>query len=126
MPKTIIYQKPSCTTCRKVYAALKDSGVDFDAIDYYTNPIPRSKIKNLLSKMNITAAEILRTKEPIYKELKLAQKKYSDDELIDLMEKHPELIERPIVERGSKAILARPAERILEILPVSAKGRITL
>ena len=121
MPKTIIYQKPSCTTCRKVYAALKDSGVDFDAIDYYTDPIPKSKIKNLLSKMNITAAEILRTKEPIYKELKLAQKKYSDDELIDLMEKHPELIERPIVERGSKAILARPAERILEILPVSAK-----
>ena len=121
MPKTFIYQKPSCTTCRKVYAALKDSGVDFDAIDYYTDPIPKSKIKNLLSKMNITAAEILRTKEPIYKELKLAQKKYSDDELIDLMEKHPELIERPIVERGSKAILARPAERILEILPVSAK-----
>ena len=121
MPKTIIYQKPSCTTCRKVYAVLKDSGVDFDAIDYYTDPIPKSKIKNLLSKMNITAAEILRTKEPIYKELKLAQKKYSDDELIDLMEKHPELIERPIVERGSKAILARPAERILEILPVSAK-----
>ena len=59
--------------------------------------------------------------EPIYKELKLVQKKYSEDELIDLMEKHPELIERPIVERGSRAILARPAERILEILPVPAK-----
>ena len=71
--------------------------------------------------MNIAAAEILRTKEPIYKELKLAQKKYSEDKLIGLMEKHPELIERPIVERGSRAILARPAERILEILSIPAK-----
>lgn len=121
MPKTIIYQKPSCTTCRKVYAALKDSGIDFDAIDYHVDPISKVKIKSLLSKMNISAAGILRSKEPLYKELKLAQRKLSENELIDLMEKHPELIERPIVERGSKAILARPAERILEILSVPAK-----
>ena len=120
MPKITIYQKPTCTTCRKVYAALKDSGVDFDAVNYYVAPLPKAKIKSLLSKMRITASEILRTKEPIYKELKLAQQNPSEDELVDLMVEHPDLIQRPIIEKGSKAMLARPAERILEFLSTTS------
>ncbi len=95
---------------------VKDAGVDFEAINYYIDPIPKKKLKELLSKMKLSARELLRTKEPIYKELKLAEKKLSDDELIDLMVKHPDLIQRPIAEKGSKAILARPADRIKEIL----------
>ncbi len=114
--KLIIYQKPTCTTCRQTMAILKESGVDFEAINYYIDPIPKKKLKELLSKMKLSARELLRTKEPIYKELKLAEKKLSDDELIDLMVKHPDLIQRPIAEKGSKAILARPADRIKEIL----------
>jgi arsenate reductase len=95
---------------------LQENGVDFDAINYYVDPIPKKKLKELLKKMNMSAREILRTKEPIYKELQLAQKNLSDDELIDLMVKHPDLIQRPILEQGAKAILARPAERVKEIL----------
>lgn len=72
--------------------------------------------------MGMTATELLRTKEPIYKELTSVKKKISEDELVDLMEKYPDLIQRPIVERGAKAILARPAERILEILSIPAKN----
>ena len=97
-------------------AIVKDAGVDFDAINYYIDPIPKKKLKELLVKMKLPARELLRTKEPIYKELKLAEKELSDDELIDVMVKHPDLIQRPIVEKGSKAILARPADRIKEIL----------
>jgi arsenate reductase len=114
--KLTIYQKPTCTRCRQTMAILKDAGVDFDAINYYIDPIPKKKLKELLSKMKLPAKELLRTKEPIYKELKLAEKELSEDELIDLMVKYPDLIQRPIVEKGSKAILARPAERIKEIL----------
>ena len=66
--------------------------------------------------MNMTARELLRTKEPIYRELKLARRELNDNELIDLMVKFPDLIQRPIVEKGNKAILARPAERLREIL----------
>jgi len=66
--------------------------------------------------MKLPARELLRTKEPIYKELKLAEKELSEKELIDVMVKYPDLIQRPIVEKGSKAILARPADRIKEIL----------
>ena len=116
MPRITIYQKPTCTTCRQVYKVLKESGVDFDAVDYYLEPLSKSKLKELLRKMGIPPRALLRTKEPIYRELKLAQKQLSDDEIVDLMVKHPDLIQRPIVEKGSKAILARPAERINEIL----------
>ncbi len=114
--KITIYQKPTCTTCKQVYNFLKESGVDFDAVNYYIEPIPKNKLKELLHKMGISAAELLRVKEPKYKELRLSEKKLSDDEIINLMTIYPDLIQRPIVEKGSKAILARPAERIKEIL----------
>ena len=114
--KIVVYQKPTCTTCREVYAALKASGVDFDAVDYYLDPIPKGKLKELLAKMGMKARDLLRTKEAIYKELKLAEKDLSEAEIVDLMVKHPDLIQRPIVESGARAILARPAGRLKEIL----------
>lgn len=112
----VIYQKPTCSTCRSVYAALKESGVDFDAVDYYVDPIPKNKLIELLGKMNMRAADLLRTNEPIDKTLKLGESTLTDDEIVDLMVRHPDLIQRPIVENGNRAILARPAERLKEIL----------
>jgi len=114
--KITIYQKPACTTCRQVYAALKESGVDFESVNYYINPIPRSKLKDLLKKIGIPARGLLRTKEAVYRKLKLGQKVLKKEELIDLMVRYPDLIQRPIVEKGEQAILARPAERIKELL----------
>ena len=120
MPRITIYQKPTCTTCRQVFTALKESGVDFDAVNYYLDPIPKSKLKDLLKKMGLKAADLLRAKEDIYKKLNLKEKVskglVGEEELLGLMAKHPDLIQRPIVEKGSKAILARPAERLKEIL----------
>jgi arsenate reductase len=116
MPKIVVYQKPTCTTCRQVYQALKEGGVDFDAVDYYTDPIPKPKLQELLRKMGMKAADLLRTKEPVYKTLKLGERALTEDEIVDAMVKHPDLIQRPIVEKGSRAILARPAERLKEIL----------
>ena len=116
MPKLVIYQKPTCTTCRQVYQALKECGVDFDSVNYYTDPISKAKLKELLKKMGIHAADLLRKKEEIYKTLRLDGNKLSEEALIDLMVKHPDLIQRPIVEKGDRAILARPAERLKEIL----------
>jgi len=111
-----IYQKPTCTTCRQVYAALREAGVDFEAVDYYTDPIPKIKLRDLLRKMKMPARELLRTKERAYKELRLGERDLTDDQILDLMVKHPDLIQRPIVEKGMRAILARPAERLKEIL----------
>jgi arsenate reductase len=114
--KIVIYQKPTCTTCREVYKALKESGVDFEAVDYYTDSIPKAKLKELLRKLGMTPRELLRTKDPIYKTLGIADRDPSDAELLDLMTANPDLIQRPIVERGNSAVLARPAERIRAFL----------
>jgi arsenate reductase len=114
--KITIYQKPTCTTCRQVYAALKESGVEMESVNYYVDPLSKAKLTELVKKMGIKASELFRTKEEIYKTLKLAGRNVPDDEAIDLMVKHPDLIQRPIVEKGSRAILARPAERLKEIL----------
>lgn len=114
--KIVVYQKPTCTTCRQVYAALKESGVDFSAVDYYVDPIPKAKLRELLRKMEMGPRELLRTREPIYKTLKIADTPLTDDEIVKLMVRYPDLIQRPIVEKGSRAILARPAERLKEIL----------
>ena len=114
--KITIYQKPTCTTCRQVHAALKESGVDVDAVNYYVDPISKTKLRELLRKMGLSARELLRTKETIYKTLRLGERDLTDDQIVDLMVKNPDLIQRPIVEKGSRAILARPAERLKEIL----------
>jgi arsenate reductase (glutaredoxin) len=90
--------------------------VDFDAVDYYTDPIPKAKLKELLRKMGIGARQLLRTKEEIYRMLKLGERELTDDEIVDAMIANPDLIQRPIVEKGGRAILARPADRISEIL----------
>src|SRR5215470_11074508 len=108
MARIVVYQKPTCTTCRQVYAALREAGVDFEAVDYYTDPIPKTKLRDLLRKMKMPARELLRTKEHAYKELRLGERDLTDDQILDLMVKHPDLIQRPIVEKGARAILARP------------------
>jgi arsenate reductase len=114
--KIVIYQKPTCTTCRQVHAALKERGVDFDAVNYYLDPIPKTKLVDLLRKMAVKPRALLRTSEAIYKTLKLGERELSDDAIVDLMVAHPDLIQRPIVEKGERAILARPADRLKDIL----------
>jgi arsenate reductase len=114
--KITVYQKPTCTTCRQVYAALREAGVDVRTVDYFVEPIPKAKLQELLRKMGLSARQLLRSKEVRYKTLRLGERDLSDDELIDLMVEYPELMQRPIVERGARAILARPAERLKEIL----------
>jgi arsenate reductase (glutaredoxin) len=116
MSTITIYQKPTCTTCRQVYAALKDAGIDVDAVNYYTEPLSHAKLRELLRKMNISARRLLRTNEAIYRELRLADRELSEEELIALMVQHPDLMQRPIVEKGNRAVLARPADRVKEIV----------
>jgi arsenate reductase len=116
MAKVTIYQKPTCTTCRQAIQLLKDSGELFNAVNYYEQPFTRAQLKALLKKAGLSPRDVLRTKEDAYKDLGLAKKNLSDDELLDLMITHPDLIQRPIVEKGDRAILARPAETVKQFL----------
>lgn len=116
MPELTVYEKPTCTTCRSLAALLEEKGIDFERVNYHVDPLPEDKIRDLLRKAGATAHDVLRKKEPVYTELGLDQRDVSDDELIRLMADHPQLLQRPIVERGDRAVLARPPERVLELL----------
>ncbi|HSN04520.1 MAG TPA: arsenate reductase (glutaredoxin) [Nitrospira sp.] len=116
MSDITIYQKPTCTTCRQTMQLVRDSGMDFKAINYYEEPFTKELLKGLLKKAGLSPKDVLRTKEDIYKELGLAKKNLSDDDLIALMVQHPDLIQRPIVVKGDTAILARPAESVKKLL----------
>ncbi|MSQ77104.1 MAG: arsenate reductase [Nitrospiraceae bacterium] len=114
--KITIYQKPTCSTCREAIKLVEASGQPFTAINYYEQPFTKALLKGLLKKAGLSAKDVLRTKEDIYKELGLAKKQVSEDELIALMLKYPDLIQRPLVEKGEKVILARPAETVQSLL----------
>lgn len=116
MPKITIYHKPTCSTCRQAVQLLKESGRPFTAINYYEQRFTVSQLKMLLKKANLSARDVLRTKEDAYKQLGLARTSLTDEELIEAMVRHPDLIQRPLVEQGEKVLLARPAEKVSDLL----------
>ena len=95
---------------------LRESGVAFEKVNYYVEPLSKKKLTELVRKMRIKPRELLRKSEPVYKELGLANREVSDSELIALMVEHPDLMQRPIVERGDRAVLGRPTENVKELL----------
>jgi arsenate reductase len=95
---------------------LRESGISFEKVNYYIQPLTRKKLTELLRKMNLKPRDLLRKSEAIYKELGLAEDKFSDTELIGLMIEHPDLLQRPIVERGDRAVLGRPTDNVKELL----------
>jgi len=114
--KITVYEKPTCTKCREMDKLLRESGISYEKVNYYTEPLSRKKLTELLRKMNLKPRDLLRKSEPVYKELGLSEDKFSDSELIALMIEHPDLIQRPIVERGDRAVLGRPTENVRELL----------
>ena len=95
---------------------LRESGVPFEKVNYYIEPLSKKKLTELVRKLNLKPRELLRKGEAIYKELGLADRELSDSEVIALMVEHPDLLQRPIVERGERAVLGRPTENVKELL----------
>jgi arsenate reductase len=95
---------------------LRERGVDFSKVNYYLEPLSRKKLQELIEKMKISPRDLLRKSEPIYRELGLGKGEFTDDEIVSLMVKHPDLIQRPIIERGKRAVLGRPTENVKELL----------
>ena len=115
MTKITVYEKPTCTTCRKVAKALTENGVDFEKVNYYIEPFTKTQLKTLLGKMKMQPSELLRKNEKAYKELAFKNKNYTEAQILTMMINNPDLVQRPIIEKGKKAILARPPERINEL-----------
>jgi arsenate reductase len=116
VPSLTVYEKPTCTTCRKLHALLTERGVDFESVQYHVSGLTEDELRGLLRKLGVGPREVLRTREPLVEELGLDDPATSDEELIAKMAEHPVLVQRPIVVRGERAVLARPVERVLELL----------
>lgn len=110
--KIIIYQKPTCSKCRATLSLLKDSGEEFESVNYYEAPLTTDKLQELIQKLNMSVHDVLRKDEPSARNLSNA----SDDEIIKAMVENPDLMQRPIVVRGDKAKLCRPPENVLDLL----------
>ncbi|MTB44870.1 arsenate reductase (glutaredoxin) [Providencia sp. wls1950] len=112
-----IYHNPRCSKSRETLALLQEKGITPTVVEYLTTPPSITEIEKLLKMLGFTdARQLMRTKEDIYKELKLADNDITQAQLIQAMHDNPKLIERPIVVKGKKAKLGRPPEQVLEIL----------
>lgn len=85
-------------------------------MNYFVAPVGEAKLRELIAKLNVKPRELLRKNEAAYRELELGSRDLTDEEIVRLLAERPELLQRPIVERGARAVLARPAERLRELL----------
>ena len=111
-----IYHNPRCSKSRETLDLLKAKGVDLEIVEYLSAPLSETEIKGLLSKLQMGPRELMRPNEDIFKGLGLHDRGLTDETLIQMIHKHPVLIQRPIVVNGEKAAIGRPPEVVLEIL----------
>ena len=117
MTDLTLYHNPRCSKSRGALELLEARGLSPTVVRYLETPPTAAQLIDLLAKLKISARQLLRTGEDEYKTLNLADSSLSDAQLIDAMAAHPKLIERPILVAGDRAIIGRPPENVLEILP---------
>jgi arsenate reductase len=120
-----IYHNPACGTSRNTLAMIRQSGEEPEVIEYLKTPPTRERLVELIAAMGIAPRDLLREKGTPYGELGLADPKWTDDEIVDWMMRHPILINRPIVVSPLGVKLCRPSEAVLDILPRPDIGAFT-
>lgn len=108
----VVYEKPTCTTCRKLSQLMAERGIDYEAVEYHVLGLTEDEVRELVAKTGGSAADLLRMREDGARELAGA----GEDAIVAAMAERPELLQRPVVVNGDRAVLARPIERVLEIL----------
>lgn len=120
-----IYHNPECSTSRNTLAMIRQSGEEPEVIEYLKTPPTRERLKELVAAAGLTVRQAIRQKDTPYEALGLADPALSEDYLLDAMEAHPILINRPFVVTEKGVRLARPSEVVLEILPNPEIGPFT-
>jgi arsenate reductase (glutaredoxin) len=113
--KVIIYHNNQCSKSREGLCSLKESGLDFETIEYLKDRLSLNEITSLLAKLDISAHDLMRKGEQDYKD-HVKGKALSESEMTDLLVTFPKLIERPIVVKGNKAIIGRPTSLIVDFI----------
>lgn len=110
-----VYHNTRCSKSREACSILQGEGIKFETIEYLKTPPSQKEIKDLLKMLKLKAEDIVRKSEPLFKE-KFISKKLTEAQWIKALADNPILIERPIIVKGSKAIIGRPPEKVVELL----------
>lgn len=110
-----IYHNNRCSKSREVLSLLEQLGRPFLVVNYLSDPLDEAALRTLLQQLQLSPRELLRDKEDEYKSMGLDNTTLPDDVIIQAMLAQPKLIERPVVVHGDKAVIARPASRLLEL-----------
>jgi arsenate reductase len=113
---TSIYHNPRCSKSRQTLALLREKGIEPEIVLYLETPLDSATLVDLLSKLGLSAAQLVRRSEQEFKDRNLGAPGTSDHQLIEAMAECPKLIERPIVVVGNKAVIGRPPENVLELI----------
>ena len=117
MTELTLYHNPRCSKSRGALELLAQRGLTPKVINYLETPPSAEELQRIIARLGIPARQLLRSGEEEYKTLGLADPSLSDRQLIKAMVAHPKLIERPILIAGEAAVIGRPPEKVLEILP---------
>lgn len=117
MTDLTLYHNPRCSKSRGALELLEQRGLAPTVVRYLETPLDAAQLRSLLAKLGLSARQLLRIGEDEYKTLNLADPSLSEEQLVAAIAQHPKLMERPILEAGDKAIIGRPPENVLEILP---------
>lgn len=110
-----VYHNPRCGKSREALKYLDEKGLEYEVVEYMKEPLTAGQLEGILEQLDMNADELIRTNEAIWKE-EFKGKELDDEELILAMIEHPKLMQRPIVVKGNKAVVARPAEEIENLL----------
>ena len=119
MSDITIYHNPACSASRNALELIRSTGAEPEVVEYLQHPLNQSQLQALLHAMGAGPRELLRHKGPLFEECPRADPKWGDAELVAMMEKHPALMNRPVVVTPLGARLCRPAETVLDLLPKS-------
>ena len=115
MEDITIWHNPRCSKSRNALNLLEEKNIDANVVKYLDETPSKDELKDILNKLNMTAQELMRKGEDVYKELDL-KNETNEEKLLDAMIENPKLIERPVIIRGNKAVIARPIENLEELL----------
>lgn len=120
MAEWTMYFHPKCASCRKALDLLNYAGIQPRLIEYLRMPPSVQELQSLAQKLGIDAENLIRKKEPLYAQLKLERPNRSNSEWLELISKNPQLLQRPIVVKDNRGLIARPAERVNFLLKQGA------
>ena len=114
--RCVLYHNPRCSKSREALNLLQSQGITPEIVHYLEVPPSPTELKRILKKLGLSARELARTKEALWRELGLEAPGLTDADVIEALAKNPSLIERPMFIAGARAVIGRPPERVLELL----------